>query len=323
MLTKKLQSSELNFSSSRVLVVGDIMLDKYMLGHAPRISPEAPVPVVHIDRTSMNLGGAGNVAMNLASLGVKVTLTALVGKDEDAENVRLLAEKYDIDGILLEVEEPTITKTRIVAGRQQIVRIDREKHFTLDKEELRSLLDITEGLIGLHDILIISDYGKGTLHPKLTPKIIAYCNKNNILVLVDPKTADWNKYTGADWITPNLKELGEYLGTSVVNSDDEITKAVKKALKSSEFPNILVTRSEKGMTWANSKDILHIPAVAREVYDVSGAGDTVIAVLAAALASGWEEIDAIKLANLAAGSVVTKAGTVPVNLTELNELWKK
>lgn len=323
MPTKKHQPSGLDFSSSRVLVLGDIMLDKYMMGHAPRISPEAPVPVVHIDKTSMNLGGAGNVAMNLASLGAKVTLTGLVGKDEDAENVRLLAEKYDIDGILLEVEEPTISKTRIVAGHQQIVRIDREKYFTLDEDEIRSLVDIAEGLIGLHDVLIISDYGKGTLHPKLTKKIIAYCNKKNILVLVDPKTANWKMYAGADWITPNLKELGEYLSRPIINSDDEVAKAAKKALKSSEFPNLLVTRSEKGMTWANGKDIIHIPAVAREVYDVSGAGDTVIAVLAAALALGWEEIDAIKLANLAAGSVVTKAGTVPVNLAELNELWKK
>jgi len=294
-----------------------------MLGHAPRISPEAPVPVVHIDKTSMNLGGAGNVAINLASLGAKVTLTGLVGKDEDAENVRLLAEKYDIDGILLEVEEPTITKTRIVAGHQQIVRIDREKHFTLDEEEIRSLLDITEGLIGLHDVLVISDYGKGTLHPKLIKKLIAYCNKKHIPVLVDPKSADWKKYTGADWITPNLKELGEYLGKIIVNTDTDVAKASQKALKESGLPMLLVTRSEKGMTLANRKEILHIPAVAREVYDVSGAGDTVIAVIAAALASGWNDIDAVTLANVAAGSVVSKAGTVPVNLAELNELWKR
>lgn len=323
MPTKKHQPSGLDFSSSRVLVLGDIMLDKYMLGHAPRISPEAPVPVVHIDKTSMNLGGAGNVAMNLASLGAKVTLTGLVGKDEDAENVRLLAEKYDIDGILLEVEEPTISKTRIVAGHQQIVRIDREKHFTLDEEEIRSLADITEGLIGLHDVLVLSDYGKGTLHPKLTKKLITYCNKKHIPVLVDPKSADWKKYSGADWITPNLKELGEYLGKLIDNADADVAKAAQKALKESGLPTLLVTRSEKGMTLANRKETLHIPAVAREVYDVSGAGDTVIAVVAAALASGWNDFEAVALANLAAGSVVSKAGTVPVNLAELNELWKK
>ncbi len=294
-----------------------------MLGHAPRISPEAPVPVVHIDKTSMNLGGAGNVAMNLASLGAKVSLIGLVGKDEDAENVRLLAEKYDIDGILLEVEEPTITKTRIVAGHQQIVRIDREKYFMLDEEEIRSLLDITEGLIGLHDVLVISDYGKGTLHSKLTKKLIAYCNKKQITVLVDPKSADWKRYAGADWITPNLKELGEYVGKVIANTDADVAKASRKVLKETGVPTLLVTRSEKGMTLTNSKEVHHIPAQARDVYDVSGAGDTVIAVIAAALAAGWNDIDAVTLANVAAGSVVSKAGTVPVNLAELNELWKK
>ncbi len=322
MSTKKNKTLSIDFSSSRVLVLGDIMLDKYLMGHAPRISPEAPVPIVHIDKTSMNLGGAGNVAMNLAALGAKVTLTGLVGKDEDAENVRLLAEKFDIDGILLEVEEPTITKTRIIAGHQQIVRIDREKIISLDEEEIRSLLDITEGLIGLHDILVISDYAKGTVHPKLTKKLIAYCNKKHIPVLVDPKSTDWKKYTGADYVTPNLKELGEFLREMIPNTDDEVEKAAKKALKESGLPALLVTRSDKGMSFTNSKTTVHIPAQAREVFDVSGAGDTVIAVLAATLAAGWHEIEAIKLANLAAGIVVSKAGTVPVNLDELNQLWK-
>ncbi|MCX7743625.1 MAG: D-glycero-beta-D-manno-heptose-7-phosphate kinase [Flavobacteriales bacterium] len=322
MPNKKNNQSPLDFSSSRVLVLGDVMLDKYLLGHAPRISPEAPVPIVHIDKTFMNLGGAGNVAMNLASLGAKVTLIGLVGKDEDAENVKLLAEKYDIDGILLEVEEPTITKTRIIAGHQQVVRIDREKIISLDEDEIRSLLDITEGLIGLHDVLVISDYAKGTVHSKLIKKLIAYCNKKQIPVLVDPKSSDWKKYAGADYITPNLKELGEYLGIPILNTNDEVEKAAKKALKASGMPAILITRSDKGMTFVNGKTMKHIAAQAREVYDVSGAGDTVIAVLAATIAAGWNEIEAIKLANLAAGTVVSKAGTVPVKLDELNELWK-
>jgi rfaE bifunctional protein kinase chain/domain len=321
MMNKK-TTNAFQFSNCKILVIGDVMLDKYIHGKATRISPEAPVPIVKTERKTTNLGGAGNVASNISALGAKVTLTGLVGKDEYAEQVRILAEKNEIDGILLEVNFPTITKTRIIASQQQIVRIDEEEFQQLSKKEIQTLIDINQGLIPFHDIVIISDYGKGLIGTKFIQEILLYCKRKKIPVLVDPKSNEWSKYEGCFLITPNVKELGEVVGKQLINEDKEIEKAGAMILKKFNFENILVTRSEKGMTLINRKEIKHFNSVAKEVFDVSGAGDTVIGVLGTALANHWDIKKAIELANIAGGIIVSKSGTATIEKVELEKSWK-
>jgi D-beta-D-heptose 7-phosphate kinase/D-beta-D-heptose 1-phosphate adenosyltransferase len=309
----------------RILVFGDAMLDRYYFGEVKRISPEAPVPVTRVTHEHKALGGAANVASNLARLGAKVELVGITGQDESR---RCLDEMFAIEGIedegLLPVDRPTTTKLRILGGHQQMLRLDfEESHPVSGKVEERLKKYISQAIQGGQvQAVVISDYAKGVCTTRLCQHVVRECNKAGIPLVVDPKGTNWKKYAGAPVITPNLKELGEAFKMEIPNEDQAINGLAEKVRKRFNIDNIIVTRSEKGMSVVGSGKASHISTYAQEVFDVSGAGDTVIAVLGAALAGGLDLIDAAHLANLAAGIAVGKLGTYAVKRTELLEALK-
>ena len=302
-----------------ILVVGDVMLDRYYFGEVSRISPEAPVPVNRIQTELETLGGAGNVAANLALLGAKVILAGITGEDENAKRVHALLEKHGIsaDG-LLATKRRTTTKLRIMGGHQQMMRLDFEDTMPVrGKIETDLKQKVAEYLQRGVDGVIISDYGKGVCTKSLCRSIISQNSLLDIPVIVDPKGADWHKYAGAPFITPNLKELGEAVKRKVKNEDAIVKRFAEAICKRFNIGGMVVTRSDKGLSLIHDGLTLHVPTYAQEVFDVSGAGDTVIAVLAAALSKGLPAADAARLANLAAGIVVGKIGTHAIRREEL------
>jgi D-beta-D-heptose 7-phosphate kinase / D-beta-D-heptose 1-phosphate adenosyltransferase len=308
---------QLDFSKGKVLVVGDLMLDRYYIGSVNRISPEAPIPVVKVARNHATLGGAGNVANNLAHLHANVDLVGPLGNDESGRQVNRMCRENRITLSSLPVVHPTITKTRVIGERQQIVRIDFEEEFRWTGDLAGRVRAALKKRIRAAKVIVISDYGKGFCSPDLCRFIIGEARKSGKPVIVDPKGHDWNKYRGATVITPNVKELSEIAGAPVVNADGAVELYGKKVRSAYKIQAILVTRSEKGMTLVAEKSVEHVPTVAREVFDVSGAGDTVVATLAAGLANGRSLRESVALANKAAGIVVGKIGTVPVEIEEL------
>lgn len=305
---------------AKVLVIGDVMLDRYYYGEVSRISPEAPVPVVKVCEEKLSPGGAGNVAVNLANLGCKVFLAGAIGKDHASFLLKdLLSNKgIDISG-LISRPHPTITKVRILGGKQQVVRVDFEEISPLSRVEEDLVLEWFLKEVEDARCVVISDYGKGFCTPSLCRFVIEESKRKALPVIVDPKGPDWRKYEEAFIVTPNVKELGEAYGRALRNLDEEIEKAGFAVKERYNLQNLLVTRSEKGMTLFEEKAFYHIPTKAKEVFDVSGAGDTVVATLAACVATGVRLIDAAKISNIAAGVVVGKVGTAPITLSELNE----
>jgi D-beta-D-heptose 7-phosphate kinase / D-beta-D-heptose 1-phosphate adenosyltransferase len=310
-----------DFGKAPVCVIGDLMLDRYCSGSVSRISPEAPVPVVKVSRSFDTLGGAGNVAFNCAGLGAPATLIGALGSDANGDIVRRLCSGSGISLNALPSGGSTITKTRVVGERQQIVRIDfeEEPRTTTGKDLARAKKTIARHLIKARTV-VLSDYGKGFCSPQLSSLVIAGARKRNIPVIVDPKGHQWAKYRGADIVTPNVKELSEIYGSPVKNEDGAIAAAAKKIRARYGFRALLVTRSEKGMTLVDAQGVEHFPTEAREVFDVSGAGDTVVATLAACLANCFSLREAVTIANKAAGIVVGKIGTAPVLLSELQSV---
>ncbi len=305
----------------KILVVGDVMLDKYYYGEVTRISPEAPVPINHILSTEEILGGAANVAHNLALLGCQTSIAGYVGEDHHGETLvdKLLARGIDYFDII-HTNQPTTTKIRIIGGHQQMMRLDFENTAPVVGDDANNLMEnISDQLNETRsvDAVIISDYGKGACTSDTCQKIIKLCRKKNIPVIVDPKGNQWQKYSGANYITPNLKELNAVLEMPAQNKDKDIEVAAKYVTEKYNIENIIVTRSDKGLTLVEGKNIAHIKAKAQEVFDVSGAGDTVIAVFTLALAGGMSSTAAAYLANLAAGVVVAKIGTYAVSRDEL------
>ena len=305
----------------RILVVGDLMLDKYYYGEVTRISPEAPVPITHVIDTKETLGGAANVAHNLALLGCQTSIAGFIGDDHHGES---LIEKLISRGIdyfnLVHISQPTTTKIRILGGHQQMLRLDFENAAPIGGVDADNLMENIRDQINEErsvDVVIISDYGKGTCTEDTCQRIIKLCRKKNIITIVDPKGNQWNKYSGANFITPNLKELNEVLKTPIKNVDKDIERVIPQIIKKYNLQGIIVTRSEHGLTVIEGDKIAHIKANAQEVFDVSGAGDTVIAVFALALAGKIESVNAAYLANLAAGIVVAKVGTYAVSREEL------
>jgi len=312
-----LQLLESGFSQIKVLVVGDIMLDRYILGEVERISPEAPVPVLRHAQRYERPGGAANVAMNLAGLGCQTFLCGFWGRDaEQAELMRLLESAgVDTTGVVTS-SLPTISKTRIVARTQQLLRLDIEGRDLPPVEETARLEARAVELVKKVHAVILSDYAKGVLTDDVCMSIIRATRAAGIRVLVDPKTRDLSKYSGATTICPNLNELS--LATGVPAHDtDRLLAAARVQMEEHDFKFLTVTMSEKGIRVLGPDGDYHSPARAREVYDVSGAGDTVIATLAASLAGGLHTNTAVELANLAAGIVVGKIGTVPIAQHEL------
>ena len=296
----------------RVLVVGDVMLDRYWFGDVSRISPEAPVPVVRIGRTEERLGGAANVARNIAALGAEASLLSVVGEDEAATRILDMLQTEGIDAQLhRDPALATTIKLRVIGRQQQLLRIDFETEPA--HEVLMSKLADFETRLGNVDLVIMSDYGKGGL--KHIERMIALTRAAGKPVLVDPKGDDYSRYHGATLITPNRSEFREVAGRW--RNEEDLTARAQKLRADLSLEALLVTRSEEGMTLFRQGDRLHIPAVAREVFDVSGAGDTVIATLGAMLAAGAGYAEALRLANKAAGIVVGKLGTAVVSPDEL------
>ncbi len=296
----------------RLLVVGDVMLDRYWFGEVNRISPEAPVPVVKVERQEERLGGAANVARNAASLGAVSALLSVVGDDEAGRMLGRLLEAGQIDANLhVDRNIDTIVKLRVIGRQQQLLRIDFET--PPSHEILQAKLADFESRVVQADVVILSDYGKGGLTH--ISEMIRIARSYDKPVLVDPKGDEWGKYAGATVITPNRSELREVVGRW--SSEDELVAKAQKLRGELGLDALLVTRSEEGMTLFADDGIHHQPAQAREVFDVSGAGDTVIATLAVVLAAGAEWAEAIRIANVAAGIVVGKLGTAVVTREEL------
>lgn len=312
-----MENRELNFSTAKILIVGDVMLDKYYFGIVERISPEAPVPVVNICKEESRLGGAANVANNIANLGGQPFLCGTVGYDLYGRELEHLCREKNIRTFLFRNTCPTITKARIIGGKQQIVRLDYENVSALRNEVRKHLLEVVEENLTDYDILVISDYGKGLITEELCFSLIRRANKLNKRVIVDPKGKNWKKYAGADLVTPNVKELSDIVGYTVPNTDRAIEKAAKEAIVANGLTALLVTRSEKGMSFISDNAPIHIPTHSEEVFDVSGAGDTVVATLSMALAIGMDVISAMHTANIAAGIVVKKIGTATLTIEEL------
>jgi rfaE bifunctional protein kinase chain/domain len=305
-----------NFPKIKVLVVGDVMLDRYWWGSMTRISPEAPVPIVNLERESYLAGGAANVAANIKGLGAVPYLVGIIGDDIEG---KILADSLEAQGIsaknLVKISpRPTTVKTRIVAHHQQISRIDREEinNLSASEEEMvwQKCLELVDGV----DIIIISDYLKGLLSENLLSRLITTANLSDKKILIDPKGKNYGKYKNATLLTPNRKEAFEASGKS------EIKQAGQWLIDKLSLESLLITEGEDGMTiFEDKKKPLRLAAMARHVYDVTGAGDTVIATLAVALAAGMELPEAARIANSAAGCVVEEVGTTCINLERLIE----
>lgn len=296
------------------LIVGDLMLDEYLWGRAERISPEAPVQVVNVQREDLRLGGAGNVANNLVSFGCKVAICSVIGGDENGANLRRVfsGKGVDVRGVFEDPSRMTTKKTRILASNQQIVRIDRETRQDITAEHAESILRFVRDPGNHWDIIIISDYGKGVLTHSLLAGLVDAGRERGICVVVDPKGQDFAKYRGATIITPNKKEA-ELASRIPIVDEESLGSAARILLEAGAFQGILVTRSYEGMSlFLQEGGVTHIPTVAREVYDVTGAGDTVVAMLGLGLACGLDFPEASRLANVAAGIVVGKVGTSTV-----------
>ncbi len=307
------------FSDCRILVVGDLMLDEYVRGEVDRISPEAPVQVVAVCREDHTLGGAGNVAANLAALGARALVAGVVGDDRHGDLLRDGFRSLGIDaaGIVVEEGRRTTRKTRILAANQQILRIDRETRQDIRPETVAALLRCLAEAIPTVDVVLVSDYGKGLLTPQVLGSVFAAAHRHAKPVLVDPKGLDYRRYTGASLVTPNRKEAGLAAGMAIVDRDS-LARAAETIQAQARLERLLVTCGADGMVlFCKGREPLAIRAEARQVFDVSGAGDTVIAVMGLALAAGADWADAAALANRAAGIVVGKLGTATVSRKEL------
>ncbi len=308
---------QLSQSTHYALVIGDLMLDRYLIGSVSRISPEAPVPIVLLKDQYERAGGAANVAANLALLGVKTALVGCVGSDAKAKILLGLMQDLNIatQHVMVSGSRPTIAKTRVLGGHQQMLRLDQESHAAFNTIETADLQTaITSALAQKPAIVILSDYAKGVLSDAVCQTVIQYCNAHKIPVLVDPKGNAYGKYKGATGLTPNKKEAAEACNIHIDDSD--LISKVSQLKKDLDLAFFAVTRGEEGITLIDS-ETHHLPATAKQVFDVSGAGDTVIATLAAGLINGLSPLQALELANIAAGVVVAQVGTVPITQADL------
>ncbi len=313
-----------NISKAKLVVVGDLILDVYSFGDVNRISPEAPVPVFWVRQKTAVLGGAGNVAMNLAKLGCQTTLIGVRGHDNSGHQMSTLINKNDIiDKLVIDDNHPTTTKTRIMGQRQQLIRLDVEEIWDSGGKYRHHLLQVIERAIAEANGVILSDYSKGVLSGDLPNYVIEMCNAKKVPVFIDPKRKAWDRYKGATCITPNIPEIEEISGVKVGQDEKKLVEQMRKLRKSYNFDWFLATRGPEGMCLIGPEDVpIFIKSTAREVYDVSGAGDTVIATFAAAISCGISFPIAAEISNLAAGIVVGKLGSQPINMKELDAAWR-
>ena len=306
------KANRAQFAKTNLLVVGDVMLDRYWFGDSDRISPEAPVPVVQVSKVDERLGGAANVARNVAALGANTTILGVIGEDEAGTRIGELLRQSGVNSQLeVDPNVPTTVKLRVIARQQQLIRLDFEE--TPSQTALEQKLARFEKALGTADVLVLSDYGKGALSQ--VAAMIEYARAQNKVILVDPKGEDYEKYRGATVITPNRSELRQVVGRWA--DEDDLTRRAQDLRRSLGIQALLLTRSEEGMSLFTDQGVSHVRAQAREVFDVSGAGDTVIATLAVALAAQWPLDRAMALANRAGGIVVGKLGTATVTSEEL------
>lgn len=308
-----------SFSQARVIVIGDLMLDRYHWGSVSRISPEAPVPIVFLNDSSLRVGGAANVAANIAALGATPLLIGVIGTDADGREFLGSLKSADIKDqhILTSPSRKTTVKTRIIAHGQHVVRLDSETNEPLSDPDEEALLATFDSLLDSADAVIVSDYGKGVTSTSLVKRVIEKCNGSGKPVLIDPKGKDYEKYHGATVLTPNRKEAAD--ATKIEeHSPNLVSRAGELLLNQVGLEYVLITESEDGMTlFAKDGSSHHFDAASIEVFDVTGAGDTVIACLGVALASGFDYVNAVRLSNIAGGLSVQKIGTSPVSIADL------
>jgi len=313
-----------NFRGKKILVIGDIMLDKYIWGDVSRISPEAPVQVVNVLRETYEAGGAANVANNISALSGDALMIGITGND-DARKIlveELRKKNIDVNGVLIDKDKPTTQKVRILGKSQQLLRVDYENKEHVHEIIENSIISFVEKNIKNIDVVVISDYAKGVLTPKVSKKIIDISKQNKKIIIVDPKPKHREFYKDVDLITPNNAEASEMSGIED-GSDETIIEIGNKLMKSSNT-NVLITRGEKGMSmFEKSGSVTHIPTNAKEVYSLIGAGDTVVATIALALASGADFKEAAVLSNIAAGIKVGKIGTASVSVEEIKKEIEK
>jgi D-glycero-beta-D-manno-heptose-7-phosphate kinase len=310
-----------NLSGKRVAVVGDLMLDRYYWGSVTRISPEAPVPVVEVDSESTRLGGAANVANNIASLGGTPLMIGVVGDDEAGKSLRsIIAEsKLPGEGLLVDLSRPTTVKTRVIADHQHVVRVDREVKQDISEEMQQKVLDVLQRNVKSLDAIVIEDYNKGVVVKNLIHEIVDFAKRNNLIVTVDPKFNNFFEYKRVTVFKPNRKETEEALGVRL-HDQKSVDEAAGTLLAKLEAENVLLTLGERGMTLVERGGAAtHVPTMARNVADVSGAGDTVISTLTMALAAGATVREASMLANFAGGIVCGEVGIVPIAVEVLRD----
>ena len=314
------------FTNRHVLCIGDVMLDRYVYGQVQRISPEAPIPVLHTQRETATLGGAGNVARNIASLGGKVGVIGVIGKDQTGKDVEAILKALPniASHLLADVARPTTLKTRYIADNQQLLRADYEDISSLSPDSEQKILALIAAVIKNVDVIILSDYAKGVLTDKVIAETIKMAKQTGKIIIVDPKGRDFGRYSGASYLTPNRKELSEAVGHEVTNAETA-NAAAQVLMRDFNIDHILVKLGADGVCLTRKgQPPLHLHTKAREVFDVSGAGDTVAATLALALASGFDAAEAAELANTAGSIVVGKVGTASTTRDEITrELHQK
>jgi rfaE bifunctional protein kinase chain/domain len=318
-ITEKVRSIQQSGKQPSILVIGDIMIDHYIWGGATRLSPEAPVPIVNVNRETTTLGGAGNLTQNLVSLGAKVMLGGVKGNDEAGKQLIeiLTNEGVKTDTIITDINRPTTIKTRVLAGNQQIVRIDRELTDALTVELENELLAKLTAHITEADIVVLSDYNKGLFSPAFTQNIIKAANDRQKKVIVDPKGLNYAKYKGAFIIKPNKKELAEAAKAEKISNIEHVQDVAKVIIEQTNVTYLVVTLSEEGMAIVSENDCKILPVKATEVFDVTGAGDTVLAAIAYFIASGLTVEESCDLANHAAAIVIRHIGSATTTIDEI------
>jgi len=313
------------FPQAKIMVIGDVMIDHFIWGSVNRISPEAPVPVVNVTSESLRLGGAANVVHNIHTLGGKVSVSGIAGNDAMGRKIihDLRSLSIFTEGVIITNDRPTTVKTRIIAHNQQVVRFDREEVSPLNSDSTKLIIDCLKQNLAKIDAILISDYGKGTISRQLIKEILALSKKEGKLVIVDPKVKNIDAYYGVTMITPNQNEASEALNTKIV-TDDDASEAAALLQKKTGCESVLITRGEHGMTLLEKDGCCtHIPTLATEVYDVTGAGDTVVSAFTLALATGASQKTAALIANYAAGIVIKKVGTACVGREEVKKAIQK
>ncbi|MES2268884.1 MAG: D-glycero-beta-D-manno-heptose-7-phosphate kinase [Bacteroidota bacterium] len=319
MLTDKVRQLQQSGPVPNILVIGDLMIDHYIIGDATRLSPEAPVPIVNVKKEFTTPGGAANVAQNLLSLGARISLAGITGDDADATRLTeiLVEEGINADGIFKDAARPTTVKTRVMAGSHQLVRVDREVTNPLTEALQTEFIEQIKARINQADIVILSDYNKGLFSEGLTQQLIDEANRQNKKVVIDPKGLNYGKYKGAYIIKPNRKELAEAAKTEKITNIDELQQAARIILKQTGAAYIVVTLSEQGMVIISELAYKLLPVKATSVFDVTGAGDTVIATMVYFMAQGLNIEEACELANHAAAIVIRQTGAAVTTVNEI------